>query len=252
MTRHIAVLVLCAAALAGCRASARPVDMSAGFATLTAVAALPSATPTDTATPDAAAIERQLDSRGWLDRQQAATLLLERPDIPAPRRAEMLLRAVEAEAQEPVDDEPVEGSYLTASGLLRLSYTRAMGALGAEALETLRRAAAGEEGAARERAILALGFADDAQATAALRQLLSDSDDPDVRMLAAYLLGELGDEAAVPLLRQALEDGHSVYYEGRLTGGVWIYPVRGQAAAALTKLGLEVRRLEDGMFEVVE
>ena len=85
-----------------------------------------------------------------------------------------------------------------------------------------------------------------------LRELLLHSEHWQVRSTAAYLLGELQAEEAVPELKQALQDNYTLTREvyGRLQE---FYPVRRKAAVALKKLGFGIERGEGvDEFRVVE
>lgn len=236
--------------LAAC--GGRRLDWTSASATMTAIALLPADTATPTATPNAADLRAALGADDWQQRQAVAQALPTRTDIAAAERADMLLAAVATEAGEPIEAQPPNGAYLSASGLLRLTYTRSLGALGPDALATLRRAAQSDDAAVRERAILALGYAGDREALPQLRALLAESADGDVRMLAAFLLGELQDRDAIPALETALADEYNVYFEGDGDVATTIYPVRNQAAGALHKLGVAVERQEDGSYAMPE
>ncbi|MHB0875875.1 MAG: HEAT repeat domain-containing protein [Anaerolineae bacterium] len=250
MSKSRCVLLIAATCLLLAACGGRRLDWTSAAATMTAIAALPTETPAPTATPNADALRGLLSSEDWQDRQAVAQLLPTRTDIAASERAEMLLAAVATEVYGPIEADAPNGAYLSASSLLRLSYTRSLGALGPDALAALREAMASETPAVAERAVLALGYAGDRSVLPQLRALLTDTDDGDVRMLAAFLLGELRDRDAIPALQQALEDGYSVYYEGDADVAVTLYPVREQAFGALRKLGIEVQRLEDGSYAV--
>jgi HEAT repeat protein len=238
----------CCLLLAAC--GGRHLDWTSMAATMTAIAKEPTETATATATPDAADLAKALSSDDWQQRLAAAQLLPTRSDIAAPERANMLLAAVATEAYQPIEAEAPGGAYLSASGLLRLSYARSLGSLGQDAIATLREAAGSDVTGVRERAVLALGYAGDREALPQLRDLLAQSDDGDVRMLAAFLLGELQDRDAIPALQEALTDGYSVYYEGDGDVSLTLYPVREQAAGALRKLGVDAQRQEDGSYSV--
>ena len=198
-----------------------------------------------------AALEQALEDEDWQRRLETAWQLSDRQDIAAPKRAELLLGAVEREVAEPTPGPPPYGTYLSRSEWLTFHYTRALGELGPEALEPVRRAVAEETGELRARALLALGYAGQREVVLDLREVLRTSQDGELRTDAAYLLGRLGAREAIPDLRQALTDPYRVTVESHHGRTRELYPVRDQALGALEELGLTVELTGEGEYRVV-
>jgi len=252
----IAVVVL-AVALGGgyllWQRSQRP-DLATLLAEVRAARATPTAeqTPAPTPTPDADALTATLTGGDIPYRLSIARTLAGREDIPVARRAEMLAAALIGEVAAPSTDAPrIRDTYLPAEGVLRIALVRGLSELGAEALPTVRQAAEGASGLAREHLLVALAYLGDADAFPAVREVLRGSGDPVARMDAARALGVAGDREAIPDLVGALEDPYRVEARDSL-GAFTIYPVREQAVGALDALGVAVARHEGGVFTVEE
>jgi HEAT repeat protein len=250
----IAVVVL-AAALGGgyllWQRSQRP-DLATLLAEVRAARSTPTAegTPAPTPTPDANALADTLASGEVPYRLSIARTLAGRDDIPVERRAEMLVAALAAEVAAPSTEAPrIRDTYLSADGVLRLALVRGLAELGAEALPTVRQAAEGATGVAREHLLVARAYLGDAEAFPAVREVLRDSGDPVARMDAARALGVAGDAEAIPDLVGALEDPYRVEARDSL-GAYTIYPVREQAVGALDTLGVAVERGAGDTFTV--
>lgn len=206
--------------------------------------------PAPTPTPDADALARTLEGDEVPYRLSIARTLAQREDIPVERRAEMLVTALAAEAAAPSTDAPrIRDTYLTPDGVLRLGLVRGLSELGAGALPTVRQAAEGANGVAREHLLVARAYLGDTEAFPAVREVLRASGDPVARMDAARALGVAGDREAIPDLVQALEDPYRVEARDSL-GEFTIYPVREQAVGALDALGVAVTRQTSDTFTV--
>ncbi len=177
---------------------------------------------------------------------QAVTL----SDIPTVERTEILVSALNRELQQPSAAGAPSKTYLSTTDWIRAGYTRALGLIARETGRSVEDVAARESGEARDRLIVARGYAGHRAAVAELRRVLLESEHGDVRTDAAYVLGELGDTVAIPQLIQALDDPHLVSYED-YGQTVSFHSVRVHAATALEKLGVEVRQREDGSYEVL-
>ena len=200
--------------------------------------------PAAPAMPTLAQLEQALRDENPRRRLEAVWSLPKRDDLPAPERARLLLEALEGEISEPTTGPPVtEGAYLPASDFLKLHYTRTLGALGPEAIDSLREATASDKPEVRARAFLALGYAGQHDVIPQLRELLRTSEHWQVRNDAAFLLGELRAREAVPELKEALRDSYKIIDEinGRRHE---FYPVRQQAQGALKQLGFTIERGE--------
>ena len=207
-------------------------------------------TPAPTPTPDANALADTLASGEVPYRLSIARTLAGRDDIPVERRAEMLVAALAAEVAAPSTEAPrIRDTYLSADGVLRLALVRGLAELGAEALPTVRQAAEGATGVAREHLLVARAYLGDAEAFPAVREVLRGSGDPVARMDAARALGVAGDAEAIPDLVGALEDPYRVEARDSL-GEFTIYPVREQAVGALDALGVAVTRQTSDTFTV--
>jgi len=179
----------------------------------------------------------------WQVRLRAAGVLAENPGIPAPRKAELLLDALQQEINSPAPLPSPAGSYLPLTGVIRLHYVHLIEDLGANASAPARAAISRQTGLAREWASIAWGASGAQDAAAPLRELLRTSRDPEIRMAAAYFLGQLGDRSAVGDLKQALSDQATAQVKSDAGEPPRsLYPVREQAAGALGTLGLEVER----------
>jgi HEAT repeat protein len=194
--------------------------------------------------PDAAALATLMRDTSWRVRLSAANSLGARADIPPERRAELLLEALAREVARPTGAAPLPGSYVPMTSLIRLQYLRVIGDLGTGATAVARASIRRTTGEAREWAILALGEAGAREAVPQLREVLRTSRHGEVRMTAARLLGALQAREAIPELRAALTDPFTATVSSDAHGGPRspFYPVRGQAASALKKLGLTVER----------
>lgn len=211
--------------------------------------AVPEAERQDAATE----VEQALRDADWNRRLEAAWGLTERRDVAAPTKVRLLLDALEREIGDPTVAASPHGTYLSTSEWIRFVYTRALGESDSAGLETLRTAAQEESGEKRARAILALGYAGEAAVTPQLLELLRTSAVGDVRSDAAYLLGELRAQEAIPDLRQALvADAYVVAVESLAGGWSDMYPVRVQAMRALKQLGLVLELTDDGQYRVIE
>jgi len=194
--------------------------------------------------PDAAALPALIRDTSWRVRLRTASSLAGRADIPAERRAELILDALGQEVTSPASGPPLAGSYLPLSGVFRLHYVHLIEDLGPAATRPARAALQDASGERREWTSIALGASGDKGAAPALRELLRRSRHPDVRMSAAYFLGILGDRSAVGDLKAALADPATarVRSDGSGPPDHTLYPVREQAAGALQALGLAVER----------
>lgn len=205
-----------------------------------------SATPAPTPTPGLTLLERQLTGDALPLQYSAAVALGERDDLAADERARLLCAALQAEVDEPSTDAPrLRDAYLEAHEMYRLRLTRSLGQLGPDGLPAVQAAADEADGLAREHLLVALAYLGQDDVLPEVRALVTDSDDPAVRMDAARALGLLGDRDAIAALTAALDDGHCVAASDSL-GEYTICPVRDQAAGALDALGLAVTRHADG------
>lgn len=197
--------------------------------------------------PDPSAIPELVRDTSWRTRLSAASALAEHPEIPAKRRAEMVLDALTQEVAMPAPAPPPAGSYLPLTGVIRLHYVHMIEDLGADAADPARTAMGQESGPAREWASIAFGASGAKDATPILRELLRSSSEADVRMSAAYFLGRLGDRSAVDDLKRALSDPATAQVNSKDSGRPrrTFYPVREQAAGALKNLGLKIQRTGD-------
>jgi HEAT repeat protein len=197
--------------------------------------------------PDAADLAAILRDSSWQARLGAVNSLAGRRDIPAARRAELLLAGLEREIARPTDSLRFPGGYLPSSSTFRLQFMRVIESLGPDAVGPARTAAERSSLEAREWMLLARAGAGDVDAAPSLRELLKNSRSPTVRMTAARLLGRLGDRSAIPELRTALADPFTAVADQsdlRIQSSSF-YPVREQAAGALRSLGINVQRSGD-------
>jgi hypothetical protein len=92
----------------------------------------------------------------------------------------------------------------------------------------------------KEYLTICLGFVGDKNNVKALEKILMESKNGEARALSAMALGKLGDKNAIPVLKKALEDPYCVTFEGH-RGKSTIFPVKGEAAASLRKLGIKIK-----------
>lgn len=213
---------------------------------------VPGTTSEETSQDPAVQIQQSLAHQDWNRRLDAAWQLGDRQDIPAPARLTLLLDALEREINQPTLGPAPRGTYLSTTEWLRYVYTRALGKLAPQALETLRQAVNQQTGEVRARAVLALGYAGQRDAIPELQALLRTSTVGDVRSDAAYLLGELEAHEAIPDLRQAALDTYLVDVDNLDGGATELYPVRVSAMKALEELGLTVELTEEGEYRVLD
>lgn len=194
--------------------------------------------------PDVSALQVMVRSTDWRVRRRAAGSLAERRDLPPERRAELLLDVLEQEVATPAKGPPPAGSYLPLTGVMRLHYVHLVGDLGGPATGPARAAVRDASGERREWTTIALGATGAKEAVPGLRELLRGSRHTDVRMSAAYFLGELHDRSAVDDLKAALRDPGTARVVSDVSGAPdrALYPVREQAARALRTLGVSVER----------
>jgi hypothetical protein len=198
---------------------------------------------------DAATLDRALHDPSTVTRLEVIWLLPSRGDIAVPQRVSMLLGALEREISTPTSEQPVAGSYMSASTSIRMEIARTLGTLDSGVVPLLRYEITGKTGEPREWAILAAGFAHSPDLAPQLRELLRSSADGGVRAMAASLLGEMAIREAIPDLRAALSDSYQVTFEVADLGITrTLFPVREDAAAALEALGVTVQRLKGGVF----
>ncbi|MHB1318764.1 MAG: HEAT repeat domain-containing protein [Anaerolineae bacterium] len=208
------------------------------------------AAPRPTPTPGAVGMEYLLSHSDYSVRLSAVRTLPRRTDIPVETRAELLVSALRAEVDHPsTDAPPVKDAYLGPEGVMRLMAVRSLSELGAGALPPLRDALAGAAGLFREHLLVALVYLGDAEVLTEVRELVVSADDVVVRMDGARALGVAGDREAIPALEQALQDAARIEAHDSL-GDYTIYPVREQAALALSNLGVTVSRGENHTFLV--
>ncbi|UCF36627.1 MAG: HEAT repeat domain-containing protein [Acidobacteriota bacterium] len=195
-----------------------------------------------------AELKAALRGERWEDRLAAVGQMKTRDDIPSGERIEILAEALahEVTIQDPLR---AEGSYLSATDIVRVHLTRDLGELGRDARETLRESLDQASGEARDRLILALGHAGDQSVSAEILKLLEGSENVAIRMEAARVLGLLDYREAIEALERALEDPAVVSAQGHLRSYT-IYPVREQAAGALLRLGVQVGRNDQGELEI--
>jgi HEAT repeat protein len=191
--------------------------------------------------------EAKLRDSVWQRRAAAAWSLARRTDLPVARRASALLHVLEREVVSPTDGPVFPGTWPPLTGYLRTHYIDAIEELGPDARAPVRDSYQNSRGKLRDWYGLALGATGAPEAPPVLRELLARSDDPDVRWKAAWYLGWLKDQNAVPILKAALGDTASVVPVSDVRGRSQrpIYPVREQAALALEALGFTVERRGD-------
>ncbi|MFO7696128.1 MAG: HEAT repeat domain-containing protein [Anaerolineae bacterium] len=203
-----------------------------------------------TATPDARGMAYLLAHEDYGRRLSAVLALAQREDIPVEERAGLLVEALAAEVAAPSSDAvPVKDVSLPPGSYLRLRLTRVLSELGEDALAPARAALAEAEGLTREHLLVALAYLGDADVLPEVRHLVVSSGDVTVRMDAARALGVAGDRDAIEALMQALSDAESIAAHDS-AGDYTIYPVREQAALALSNLGVQVTRGENHTFSV--
>jgi HEAT repeat protein len=207
----------------------------------------PPSPPPPASLPSASALASTLHDSSWQARLAAVNALRDRSDIPAPQRTELLLAALSREIAQPTESLPFPGSYLPSASIFRLQILRVLEGLGPDGVPVARQAAEGASGETREWILLAQAGVGDLQSSLPLGQLLRTSQDGTVRMTAARLLGRLGDRAAVPGLKAALQDPFTATTADDDTDVPphSFYPVREQAAGALKALGVRVDRNGD-------
>lgn len=194
--------------------------------------------------PDEAAVRRLIRDTLWQRRASIAWGLTERPDIPARRRATLLLDVLQREITSPTKARPLAGSYLPMTSFLRIHYLHALEMLGQDARGPVRDAHGKSTGEVHEWHTLALGATLAPEAAPSLRALVVNSIHAEVRMTAARYLGWLKDQEAVSALKAALNDTATAVVTSDVVGPPRrrFYPVREQAAGALEELGLKVER----------
>jgi HEAT repeat protein len=207
--------------------------------------------PMPTATPNAAGMANMLKGELFAYKLSAARLLGARSDIPIKKRVQMLVEAISAEVVTPTTGVTVQNSYLEAGQVLRLILVRSLSELGDTAISDLRQAVQNADGVTREHLLVALVYLGDKDSLLEVRDLVTGSSDPVVRMDAARALGIVKDQQAIPMLVEALQDDFLVNAQDSL-GAFSAYPVREQAAGALDLLGVKVTRISDGSFTVGE
>jgi HEAT repeat protein len=197
--------------------------------------------------PDATELAAILRDSSWQARLGAVNSLGGRRDLPAARRAELLLAGLKREIARPTDSLRFPGGYLASSSTFRLQFMRVIEGLGSDAIGPARSAAEESSAEAREWMLLARAGAGDADAVTSLRELLKSSRSGAVRMTAARLLGRFRDRSAIPELRTALGDPFAAPADQSdlRTRSSFFYPVREQAAGALRALGVKVQRSGD-------
>jgi HEAT repeat protein len=199
-------------------------------------------------TLDLAVLARQLKANDWETRFAAVRTLSFRSDIPVSPRADLLLETLHRELAQPTSAPPPEGSYLTATQLLRLHTAHALGRLGGAAHPAMRARLSRTTGEEHEWILLGLGYAGDVGTSPEIRQVLRSSSSGPVRMTAAHVLGKLKERAAVPELEAALSDPFTARVLHNDVGGPadqTLYPVRSRAASALRSLGIPVEKRGD-------
>jgi hypothetical protein len=156
--------------------------------------------------------------------------LLDSPDLTSEERSHVLIRWLAEERAEPVGHAPGYGGTVIDTSWVQSQIIMSMGISGDPRLLT-----AMADPGVRDGIIIALGWMGDASRTSELLRILATHEQPDVRALAATVLGRLGASEAEPGLRAALADEFS--REGTGPGGVrTVYPVRQAAEAALRML----------------
>jgi len=223
-------------------------DTDAGQGNVAATPAV-DATSTPLPTPDAQTLAQQFQEGDSAQRLAAAWSLPGRDDLSLKTRAALLVEGLEGELAAPTEDAPLKDTYLPASALVRLHYTRVLSELGPAAIPALRAQLDSASSGAREHLLVALAYAGDGDVLPQVRELVTQAVDPIVRMDAARALGQAGDQDAVSQLQAALADPYVVTAVDDL-GAYTIYPVREQAAGALRALGMAVERRGDGEFEI--
>lgn len=191
--------------------------------------------------------EQMLRDTSWEQRAATAWGLTDRSDIPAGRRAVLLLEVLEREITSPSKGPTIAGSYLPLTSFLRLHYLHALETLGPDAREPVREVYKKSQGNVREWYGLALGATLAPDALPEIRGLLARSSDLAVRMTAARYLGWLKDRDAIPVLTAALRDTAraTIVTDVVGRGPKRFHPVREQAARALRELGLRTKRRGD-------
>ncbi|MGQ9576791.1 MAG: HEAT repeat domain-containing protein [Thermoguttaceae bacterium] len=131
---------------------------------------------------------------------------------PAERIAQINRLAKQASSKDPAQQRAIVGELAAELSsqrdpLVREAIARALGAYAVpEAVEALRLAAEDPNPDVRIAACKALARQRGSDATALLRQILAGDTDVDVRLAAAWALGEIRDPVCVPTLKTALED----------------------------------------------
>lgn len=196
---------------------------------------------------DTAAIPKMLRDSSWQVRLAAANALRELVTLSPARRATLILETLDREAAAPASGPPRVGSYVPLTSSLRLQYLGLLEEIGPKAADAVRKAEAPTSPEGREWRALALGAVEVREVTPRLRELVINSRDPAVRMTAALYLGWLKDSAAIPALRQALNDPAKARSVSDKPGPpkAPFYPVRVKAARALRELGFKVERQGD-------
>lgn len=171
------------------------------------------------------------------------------PKIRAEACIVALKREVSRESDPNTSHKLMPNSYGTEPQFKIRQYIYALEDVGAPAIPFISSALTSTGiGTSAEYLAICLGLAGDRNSLAALEKILMDSKAGEARALAAMALGKLGDKNAIPVLEKALEDPYCVTFQDR-RGKATIFPVRGEAAASLRKLGVKLVR-QGAIFRV--
>jgi hypothetical protein len=164
------------------------------------------------------------------------TPLLERKDLTALQRSEVLLMWLAEERRQPTKTFMGLGGEIT-SGYIQVQIIKGFYELGdAAVVEWIANAPQVADQGIRDGMCLALGIMGDRKQAPALLRILRTHPIGDFRALAAETLGYLGIEEAKGALQQAMQDPFTVKSGGHHSDLHTAYPVRKRAERALTAL----------------
>ena len=198
-------------------------------------------------------------------RGHKARALAKDKSVPVHVRTATQLQMLAQEIKEPTSHERIHGGIASITEYLQGQYVRAMADIGPDAIPLLRKHLSALEKSKKREArdlvleiqcvVLALGFLKAEGVRPHIEEILLQDEDGMQRAFAAYVLYKMGSSdasnASIPALMKALRDRFHVkrkYVNGQL---IDYYPVRDQAARALCKLGVKLKR-SGWDFQVVE
>jgi len=191
----------------------------------------------------------------WIKKGESAEKIAEMTGIPIEERLQLLFEVLEEECRVKTSDKKPEGSYKTISVYLKDQYTYAIAVAGIEDPTLILRHLDKAEGEFKNRLTLSLGLLKikDNAITSGIIQLAKSSQDGYIRTMAIRVLSEWKDKKLIPIFNEGLNDNFKIKIKTDLINTNTVkgkdgyyykeyYPVRNEAATALKKLGINVKR----------